>query len=252
MPNFITKQKLPLYIAIMWVAISNSCSTSESELSPSSEYKVTFNLTYTGTAMLPPGGRRDIFISIKEEGSPITSDVSSASVGEIKNGLKFDFDLHPGNFVISGYWDWNENNKQELYEPSFYKQFSVGLSANSNSDIFLEMMDNTNPNDNGWIEGTISCSNTHAYESHYCWITLLDENGLLNNVYKVSPNPITFANPYKYSCSVEPGHYIEAMIFWDLNDNNVPDYNDLTDTYTSVWIYVSPGLPTINYNFNLD
>ena len=247
-------QSFRLCFVILLIGILYSCEEDLQipELEPEAQ-EIEFNISYAGTAITFLGQSHKLYYLVDyEKYSPYSNFYSLCSSNDFEGGLTdtSPYKFEPGTYEISGFWDWNDSDTWESYEP-IIKPVIVEVNGLETTKVDIYLEDKTSPSDKGWIEGSISCSKTGVGAHHvYCKIYPKGESYLIQD-FCVTNNPYEFSNgDLHYSSDyLEPNNFYMVQIYWDLNDNE--EYDSGEPTGIDTYLYISPGLPTVR-NFNIN
>ena len=204
--------------------------------------KLIFN--YNGTARSQPMSQQTFYFTIS---GPTSLDMSKNwSTGQLNNGETISVTLKRGSYDIVGYWDWDGSGDQQANEQTVSETFSITEDAQT---IDVSVKDNTSPNDDGSISGTVVSGLVGG--NHLLYAVLRDFNtGQIVTQGTLGTQKVdAYNNPQGYIIqNLVSGDY-SLLFFWDTNDNGTWDNNDPANV--EVPIYVSPGLIThIDFRLN--
>lgn len=230
-----------------------SCSkdVNEDEEITATAQDIEFNISYSGTAQTMFGAKHKLYFLI-DYGNYTPYDNFSIDVNPstLKDGKLFTspYKFEPGFYEISGFWDWNDSESWDNYEP-YISPVNVDITGYEKPKVNISVVDKSQPNDDGWGEGVISYSGTDL-GSHHIY---LDISGittipytikLTNNPYNLNNGNIGYSSGNLSADDIYMFHF-----FWDINNNGDYDNGEPRDIETGIMI--SPGLPTkVNAELN--
>lgn len=210
-----------------------------------SAYPAEFNISYSGTAVVRASsayGGRKLHFHIEHKHTSSYSDFSvSTYTRQLKEGktLFTPYDIDPGITTVTGFWDWNDNDLQDDYEP-YIAPVTEDLSGFDTARFDIVVVDKTLPDADGWIEGTIKLRNIIS-GSHHLYLTAFI-SGEYYEVFPLTTEPYDFSSGVFYIAPIflDPHEFYVISAFWDMNGDGIYGSSDVTDL---VNIPVSPGLP---------
>jgi len=146
--------------------------------------------------------------------------------------------IEPGDYSVLATWDFNDDGAMGDEPKSINKAITVeGYDAES---ITLELIDQKNINEDGWVEGNIYY-NGGENESHHIFVTVYGPD-YFKSTKRITYYPVNLADIGTHgflSNKLARGIYIAIEAFWDKNDNNQydegidPHYLDLTSYFVN-------------------
>ena len=215
----------------------------ETDKTPSSQC-IELNISYSGTAQTLWGEKHKLYFLI-DYGTytPYENFCIEVSTNDMEAGktISSPYKFEPGYYEISGFWDWNDSDSWDDYEP-YISPVNIDITGFERPLVNIYVVDKANPNDKGWIEGGIYY-NGPSLGSHHVYI-IVDGMTTPHDTIKVTNDPYNFSSGcLGYLCGQLPSNdYYVLEVYWDINDDGKKDDKDPIDA--EVGIYVVPGLPT--------
>jgi hypothetical protein len=232
---------------ILLALISCNKDESEKEVITATAQNIEFNISYSGTAQTMWGTKHKLYFLV-DYGSYTPYDNFSIDVNpaELKDGKLFTspYKFEPGFYEISGFWDWNDSGSWDDYEP-YIAPANVDITGFEQPKVNISVVDKSQPNDDGWCQGSISYSGANLGSHHiYLDISVIITGHRIDTI-QVTNNPYNLLNgDIGYlTCLLSPENAYVFHFFWDINDNGAHDDGEPRDIETP--IEISPGLPTI-------
>jgi hypothetical protein len=205
---------------------------------------IEFNVSYSGTAVINlwERGHNLYFLIDYPDYTPYDNFHEFVSPYYLQIGHKFvsPYEFEPGYYTISGFWDWNDSEIWEDYEP-YISSATIDITGYSQPKINIFVVDKSQPDDDGWVEGEIRYSGTN-FGSHHIYLDVF-YNDEVEYAIQLSNNPINLIEgPAGYFSNLAPGLNCWLRYYLDINDNGFYDSDEPIDLET--WINISPGLPT--------
>ena len=122
---------------------------------------------------------------------------------------------------------------------------NVDITGFEQPKVNISVVDKSQPNDDGWCQGSISYSGANLGSHHiYLDISVIITGHRIDTI-QVTNNPYNLLNgDIGYlTCLLSPENAYVFHFFWDINDNGAHDDGEPRDIETP--IEISPGLPTI-------
>lgn len=218
--------------------------------------EITF--TYSGTAKCSPFVTHPVRLDFYEvsTGNIIAAQDFDANPDMLKDGYTFTtYRFSPGTYEVYTRWDWNDDVGKDSFEPIGQPNpATFTIDGYNTAKLNIQLVDVTSPSDLGKVEGVITYngSNTGWHDLH---IVLQDDN--YNTIaeqvvpyWLVSDSHLSSGYYYNFT-DVPAGIYCcdKVVAYWDVNDNGIYD-NDPIGRYLEA-LYVSPGLPTVKIDIQL-
>lgn len=248
--------KTLITIVLFLCIFISACGEDKISSSSPQPQDVIVNVSYSGTANSVPFEEYPvkIFLDDAETSQSLSIHDFNATLDQLESGYTYTIsNRKPGNYSIDAHLDWSRNGTLNNYEPSS-DPVIFELDGYEDVDVNIRLLDRTEPDDLGWIEGTLSYFGNET-GTHHLYIVIQDLNyNTIKEVklYGLFGTGIDFNDPeYYYGIpkSIPPGGPYRVVAFWDINNNGNYD-NDPIGDYLPIMI--SPGLPTVDVDIELN
>jgi hypothetical protein len=236
---------LSMLSTFILIISSISCSKQDStntQVIPTPQY-IELKISYSGTAFNWDTHKLYYIVNYNNYTPPYDPFSFQITNGVI-NGAEFKspYKFEPGDYEIRGFYDFNNSDTWEEYEPIVVPQ-NITVNGISQQQFNFTLQDKTTPDQQGWIEGAISYSGS-GQGDHYVFAEIVYEGQYLGE-FKITYSPVHFSSgSILYSTNfLSKGTYM-LTYFWDLDDDGHLNHaNEPNITLSS--IIVCPGLPTV-------
>lgn len=249
--------QLLITAVIYLIVISCTDDQITSELPQPSRQKIEITLTYSGTAKCTDLEKHDIhFALVDQDGITLSVFDYATNPQALAKGktVTTPYSWDPGIYLLYSFWDWRDNGGQDGYEP-IGKPYPavVEIDGYQTAAVDIEMIDRTNPNDDGWVEGRISYQGSvTGYHHIFVVIQDFDYNIVAQGRVTSSFSPPSLSSPYYYtSPRINPGTYHRVFAWWDIEGDESYDSGDPRGDWVGAFI-LSPGLPTVGKDIVLE
>lgn len=248
---------ITLFLLIFHGCDSEESTSPEINLEPSPQ-KVEVSISpYVGTANCDIFTTHDLKLYISQNGYTLIASEISTNPNKLSGGttFKFPYELDPGTYLISGFWDWDDNGGQTSYEPILWPNpETVIIDGFETAKVNVSIVDRTSPTDLGWVTGKITY--TGAVSGWHHLYVIIQETGYVTISEKQVSIPGTLGTDlssiYSYiSGKVPAGNYFRVVAYWDADDSGDYTSGDPAGDWAGQ-VIISPGLPTVGMNIVLD